>query len=274
MTGTPPPLGPDGWLDAPALEEQLRQSPLTSKRHALIQRIMTTLAAPPDARPRELRLWLDGTVESLSQITTGPAVGGAAPAASPPAAPVVDDRSVLPTVVPAGPVPPGSMGTPGMLRYADGWVGRATADVAQLVNSPQRPRREGRYRALLAIATAVVLLGGGTRLTAWSISGSPERSVAGSEQTADGSSASTGGGSQQGEIPVAGQQASSAGLATANGGPSPVGTSDGRRAPPTVHENPPAPPPAVHENAPAAICASCWSRCALSRSGSPTTPPA
>jgi hypothetical protein len=43
----------------------------------------------------------------------------------------------------------------------------------------------------------------------------------------------------------------------------PGGTSDGRRAPPTVHENPPAPPPAVHENAPAAICASCWSRCAL-----------
>ena len=71
--GTPPPLGLDGWLDPTALETELKRHPMTERRHVLVQEIMAVIAAPPEARPRSLRRWLDGAVESLSQLTGAPA---------------------------------------------------------------------------------------------------------------------------------------------------------------------------------------------------------
>jgi hypothetical protein len=102
LTATPPPLGPDGWLDVPALNTLLREHPPTARRHALIQRLLAALTAPPDARPQELREWLDGMVESLSQIT-GPA---AQDSTTVPDAGSGGDRSALPTFVPGGPMSP------------------------------------------------------------------------------------------------------------------------------------------------------------------------
>jgi serine/threonine protein kinase len=103
LTGAPPPLGPDGWLDPAGLEEQLKQHPLTQRRHMLVQQILSMIAAPPEARPRSLRLWLDGAVESLSQIT-GPAHAPQAPATVVPHR--GDDPRNVPTFVPGADSPP------------------------------------------------------------------------------------------------------------------------------------------------------------------------
>ncbi|MDN5857582.1 MAG: protein kinase [Pseudonocardia sp.] len=76
LTAQPPPLGRDGWLDPRALLDLLRAHPITGRRHLLVQQIMNLIAAPPDARPQQLRPWLDAAVDSLSQVTTDDTVTG------------------------------------------------------------------------------------------------------------------------------------------------------------------------------------------------------
>ncbi|MGQ0482930.1 MAG: protein kinase domain-containing protein [Pseudonocardia sp.] len=104
LAGQAPPLGADGWLDPQALREMLSSTPLTARRHTLVSRIMSLVNSPPEARPRELRKWLDSAVESLSQATsTGlPVVAIAQPPAgipphpAPDAAPPDDSSPVSP----------------------------------------------------------------------------------------------------------------------------------------------------------------------------------
>lgn len=127
LTGQPPPTGPDGWLDGPALESLLRSNPITGHRPQLIRQILEAIAAPPEARPRQLRLWLDSASDTLSQITTGhhaqataPLVAGVLP---------IDSR---PTET--FPIPPTETDPP----------------------TPRTPRR--RRRALLTAAMAALLV--------------------------------------------------------------------------------------------------------------------
>ncbi len=70
LTGSTPPLDVDGWLDEPALERQLRTSPIIAGRAVLVQQILTMIASGPADRASELRPWLDSAVESLSQLST------------------------------------------------------------------------------------------------------------------------------------------------------------------------------------------------------------
>ncbi|ODU06297.1 MAG: hypothetical protein ABS81_05060 [Pseudonocardia sp. SCN 72-86] len=72
LTGQPIPTTTDGWLDPVELEYRLRTSPITQRRPVLARRILDVLAAPPEARPRPLRTWLDATSDSLSEITAAP----------------------------------------------------------------------------------------------------------------------------------------------------------------------------------------------------------
>ena len=69
LTGEPPPVDGRGFLDVTALAAQLRAHPVTRRRPILVRRILEVLAAPPEARPRALRVWLDGAADSLSQVT-------------------------------------------------------------------------------------------------------------------------------------------------------------------------------------------------------------
>ncbi|MGD9529240.1 protein kinase domain-containing protein [Pseudonocardia sp.] len=71
LTGQAPPTGPDGWLDRGAIESLLRLSPVTARRPMLVRQILQILDAPPEARPRALREWLDSAADALSQFTTG-----------------------------------------------------------------------------------------------------------------------------------------------------------------------------------------------------------
>jgi serine/threonine protein kinase len=70
LTGEPPPLDKDGWLDPVALRTQLSQNPLTARKHVLIRHLVDAIEAPLNARPRQLRPWLDNAVETLSQVTS------------------------------------------------------------------------------------------------------------------------------------------------------------------------------------------------------------
>jgi serine/threonine protein kinase len=70
LTGQPPPTGPDRWLNVADLETVLRTHPITQRRPALVKQILDTVIAPPEARPRQLRPWLDAAADTLSQITT------------------------------------------------------------------------------------------------------------------------------------------------------------------------------------------------------------
>ncbi|HZS20368.1 MAG TPA: protein kinase, partial [Pseudonocardiaceae bacterium] len=70
LTGQAPPVDTHGWLNPPALHQLLASNPLTARRHMLVNRIMTAISSPPETRPSQLREWLDGAVESLSQLTS------------------------------------------------------------------------------------------------------------------------------------------------------------------------------------------------------------
>jgi serine/threonine protein kinase len=105
LTGQTPPVDSRGWLDPQALQELLATNPMTSRRHTLASRIMDVISSPPEGRPRELRSWLDGAVESLSPVTsTGLATD--APIAEPPIAepqPAVDVTAARPAGEQFGP---------------------------------------------------------------------------------------------------------------------------------------------------------------------------
>ena len=98
LTGEPPPVDGRGFLDAAALATKLRSHPVTRRRPILVRRILEVVAAPPEARPRALRVWLDGAADSLSQVT-GPGPNEP-PAADPPLAPPAGGRRR--TAAPAG----------------------------------------------------------------------------------------------------------------------------------------------------------------------------
>lgn len=105
LTGQPPPTGADGWLDRPALESLLRASPVTARRPLLVRQILEALAAPPEARPRQLRVWLDSASDTLSQVTLNGEQGvPASQTVVPPPEPTTDPFQVVttypPTVVP------------------------------------------------------------------------------------------------------------------------------------------------------------------------------
>lgn len=79
LTGTPPPTGPDGFLDRDALHAQLVTGEVTRRRPTLVREILGVLTAAPADRPRNLGTWLASTTESLSRVTTDktmPPVGG------------------------------------------------------------------------------------------------------------------------------------------------------------------------------------------------------
>ena len=78
LTGQAPPTGPEGWLDLVELENLLRSSPISHRRPALIKQILDVLTAPPEARPRNLRSWLDATNDALSRMTTSETTGSRA----------------------------------------------------------------------------------------------------------------------------------------------------------------------------------------------------
>ena len=84
LTGEPPPVDECGFLDAAALAAQLQSHPITRRRPILVRRILDVVAAPPEARPRALRVWLDGAADSLSQVTGPGPDGPSGPVAGPP----------------------------------------------------------------------------------------------------------------------------------------------------------------------------------------------
>ncbi|MDN5933049.1 MAG: protein kinase, partial [Pseudonocardia sp.] len=129
LTGQPPPLGRDGWLDVTALGHALAAHPVTARRPVLVGRILAVLQAPPEARPRPLGAWLDAAAETLSQVTNG---GTPQPG---------EPRSAAVTYVPDPPT-------------------TAFAAVAPVAPAPPPRRRRGRL--LLVAGLAVVALGAGT----------------------------------------------------------------------------------------------------------------
>jgi len=139
LTGQPPPLGPDGWLDPAALESLLRASPVTARRPMLVRRIMDVLAAPPEARPWPLRTWLDSAADTLSQVTTS---GPTAPLTA--AASVTATGRHGPTAVPGPP-----------------------ALEATVVSPAVTGRRRRRWPILVAALVVAMLAGAG--LTAYTL---------------------------------------------------------------------------------------------------------
>jgi serine/threonine protein kinase len=129
LTGQPPPLGRDGWLDVTALGHALADHPVTARRPVLVGRILAVLNAPPEARPRPLGAWLDAAAETLSQVTTGGTQPGSA-------------RSAAVTYIPDPPT-------------------AAFAAVAPVAPVPP-PRRRRRGRLLLVAGLAVVALAAAT----------------------------------------------------------------------------------------------------------------
>jgi serine/threonine protein kinase len=75
LTGQPPPTDRDGFLDRHALEALLRTNEATATRHALVGQLLRAIDAPPEARPARLLPWIESVTDSLSQTTTGAAVG-------------------------------------------------------------------------------------------------------------------------------------------------------------------------------------------------------
>ncbi len=161
LTGEAPPTNHLGFLDVRALQAQLDAAPLTQRRPMLAHQVLSVLSAPPEARPRQLRLWLDSAADTLSQITTPPA---AVP--QPPFAPTsvagaypVDTTVVRPGVTPPGPHgaggPPPFVPPPGPPSGPP--PGRPGSPPAHGF-PPVAPRRPRRSRLPVIIAAVVVLL--------------------------------------------------------------------------------------------------------------------
>jgi serine/threonine protein kinase len=72
LTGLPAPVAADGNLDAGGVVRQLRTSAVTRRHAVLIRQLGKALAAPAEARPRQLRPWLDEALEPQRQTITGP----------------------------------------------------------------------------------------------------------------------------------------------------------------------------------------------------------
>ena len=68
LTGAALPTASDGSVDIGALAAQLQAAPTTRRRHQLIRRVLGALTATPEARPTQLRAWLDGGGEAQTEI--------------------------------------------------------------------------------------------------------------------------------------------------------------------------------------------------------------
>ena len=58
-TGTPPPVGDDGYLNVERLRSRLRRQPRTRRRPLVTRSVLTALASTPERRPRQLAAWVD-----------------------------------------------------------------------------------------------------------------------------------------------------------------------------------------------------------------------
>ena len=65
------PTSRDSSLDLRELERRLRTSPGLQQRRGLPDRILDVLRADAEVRPRKLLSWVDGSLDSLSQVTSG-----------------------------------------------------------------------------------------------------------------------------------------------------------------------------------------------------------
>lgn len=72
VTGEPPPVDEEGFLDVAALEELLRGHDRTRRRHELVRQLLDAVTAPADQRTGRLRQWLDAVADALSQVTDPP----------------------------------------------------------------------------------------------------------------------------------------------------------------------------------------------------------
>jgi hypothetical protein len=104
LTGRRPPTGADGWLDVRALETELRASPATAHQPAVVRHVIDALLAPPHARPRQLRAWLDATGQAPAPVSRPSLTETAAPEPMTVAVPVVQP-AVRPAVQPVVDVP-------------------------------------------------------------------------------------------------------------------------------------------------------------------------
>jgi len=97
LTGRRPPTDGDGWLDVGALETELRASPATAHQPAVVRHVIDALLAPPQARPRRLRAWLDAAGQAPAAVSRPAVTEPAKPEPMTVAVPV--PQPVLQTVV-------------------------------------------------------------------------------------------------------------------------------------------------------------------------------
>jgi serine/threonine protein kinase len=79
LTGHRPPTDEDGWLDIRALESELRASPATAHQPTVVRHVIDALLAPPYARPRRLRAWLDAAGQASAPVSRPAVVATAEP---------------------------------------------------------------------------------------------------------------------------------------------------------------------------------------------------
>lgn len=156
VLGEPPPVGQLG-PDLNATLARLQANPVTARRPILIQRIMEALAAPPGGRPTNLRAWLSGLTDTLSQVTeTGSNPGGWASGTS------MGEPTATGAFLPApGGMPPAGGAVPPLMRPT----------APHPLVPPPMPRPRSRKPLVLAgvIIALVLVLGGGGAV--WALSG-------------------------------------------------------------------------------------------------------
>jgi serine/threonine protein kinase len=172
LIGAPVPTTPEGWTDLTALDDLLHRSPVTARRPLLVKHVLEAIAAPPEARPRQLRLWLDSASETLSQVTSTPDHGPTPPG---PPSPLVAQPGLSnpgPQQMTAQPPPPAAaFGAPtahhqaAMPRNPSSLPDSGNTATRQLPPPPddhshadRTPRSQGRGRRLPLIVAAVVIL--------------------------------------------------------------------------------------------------------------------
>lgn len=180
LTGEPPPVGNDGWLDPGALRAQLARNPLTARKHVLVRHLVDAIEAPINARPRRLRPWLDGAVETLTQVTNSslPAVDSA-PQATAIAHTAVASKPLEQTQVPPRFGPTQRAALPPLLTAPAPPPGRSPSRPPPMPAVAPAPRPVGdkdRRRLLVAgIAAVAIALVSGIGLAAYlTLAGPPE----------------------------------------------------------------------------------------------------